>query len=567
MAAVAAILNTHLWRWSGWTTGAVIIAVIVSLPIVSVFYLALQPTEDIWIHLVTTSFPVYVKNTLLLLVGVACSVAVIGVATAWLVSMCSFPGRRIFEWLLLFPLAFPAYVIAYAYTDLLEYAGPIQSTLRIFFEWSHPADYWFPNLRSIGGAIILMSLVLYPYVYLLARSAFLAQSVNTLEISRALGRTSWQTFFLVSLPGARPAIVVGIALASMETLNDYGTVDFFAVPTLTAGIIDVWLGMGSLAAGAQIAAMLVLFVVLLITLERASRRRKRYYQQAASRYKPLPNYSLTKWKGMCAVIICGIPVVAGFVVPVVVLTRLSIIYFNESWTPSFQKLAVNSLLVSGVAALLTVALALFISYSRRLNDGRTLQFSGTLATLGYAVPGAVLAVGILAPLGLFDNAVDAFFERYFGVSTGLLLSGTIAAVVFAYIVRFLTIAVGQIESSLGTVALSVDMAARTLGYSARGAMMRFHVPLISGGLLTALMIVFVDCMKELPATLILRPFGFETLATHVFYFASDEMLGQSALGSLTIVLAGVMPVLLLCRLIIKSRQKSAEWPQHSIKHK
>ncbi|MBO68840.1 MAG: iron ABC transporter permease [Acidiferrobacteraceae bacterium] len=556
MVAVALMLKPNLWRWNWWTLGAVFLAAIVSLPIIAVFGFAAQPAPDIWMHLLTTSFPFYLRNTFVLLIGVACLVALIGVSTAWLVSMCNFPGRQIFEWLLLLPLAFPAYVIAYAYTDLLEYAGPVQSLLRLHFEWSSPAEYWFPNLRSIGGAIILMAFVLYPYVYLLARSAFLTQSVSTLEISRALGRTSWQTFFLVSLPNARPAIVVGIALASMETLNDYGTVDFFSVPTLTAGIIDVWLGMGSLAAGAQIATMLVFFVVLLILFEKASRRNRRYYQQSSSRYKPLPTYSLNKWRGALAIVICGVPVVCGFLLPVLVLTRLSIIYFSESWTPHFQKLAANSLTVSGMAALLTVALALFISYSRRLQDGKIIQISTTFATLGYAIPGAVLAVGILTPLGFIDNAVDAFLQKHFNLSSGLLFSGTVAAVVFAYIVRFLTIAVGQIESSLGGVALTVDMAARTLGYSARSTMVRFHVPLISGGLFTALMIVFVDCMKELPATLILRPFGFETLATHVFYFASDEMLGQSALGSLTIVLVGVIPVVLLCHLVVRSRDKS-----------
>jgi iron(III) transport system permease protein len=322
---------------------------------------------------------------------------------------------------------------------------------------------------------------------------------------------------------------------------------------MSTGIIDIWLGMGSLAGGSQIAALMLLFVALFISLEHFSRRRRRYYQQTTSRLRPLPSYPLGGTRALLAIMVCGVPVLAGFILPVIVLAMLSVHYFSHSWTPHFQELALNSLWLSSTAALVAVAVALFINYSRRLRGGPLMVFATRIASLGYAVPGAVLAVGILIPFAAFDNVLDTFLRHQLGISSGLLLSGTVIAVLFAYIVRFLMVAVGQIESSLDKVPLSVDMAARTLGYGAGETMIHYHIPLIRGGMLTALIVVFVDCMKELPATLILRPFGFETLATHVYHYASDEMLGEAALGSLTIIVVGVLPVLLLSRFISTSR--------------
>jgi len=550
----AAVKLRRLSRLNRWTIGAVLAAILVFIPIGSVLLLSLGDSGDVWPHLIGTALPEYVGTTLWLLLGVGVSVFLTGVTTAWLVTMCRFPGRRIFEWLLLFPLAIPAYVMAYAYTDLLEYAGPVQSSLRALFGWQSARDYFFPPVRSLGGAIMFMGLVLYPYVYLLARSAFLEQSVSVLEVSRVLGKGPWQTFKTVSFPAARPAIVVGVSLALMETLNDYGTVDFFAVYTLTAGLIDVWLGMGSLAGGAQIASSMLVFVILLIVLERMSRRHQKVYQQASSRFKTLPTYSLKGWRSALAFGLCALPVIAGFMVPVLVLGQLSIVYFDRSWTPEFKSYALNSLTLSAGAALVALLVALFIAYARRLREGRVLRVATRAASLGYAVPGAVLAVGILIPFATFDNALDAFMRNWFGVSSGLLLSGTVVAVMFAYVVRFLAVAVGQVESSLEKISPSVDMAARTLGFRAGQTLIRYHLPLIRGGLLTAVMVVFVDCMKELPATLLLRPFNFETLATYVYRFASDEMLGEAALGSLTIVAVGLLPVAFLSRMISRSRQ-------------
>lgn len=538
-----------------WVVGSIFLGCLVMIPVVAVVVFAFGSSGDIWSHLLATSLPYYIENTILLMLGVGTIVFLIGVTTAWLVTMCQFPGRRIFEWLLLLPLAIPSYVIAYAYTDFFEYGGAVQRGLRYLFNWQSAQDYYFPEIRSLGGAIVVMGLVLYPYVYLLARSAFLEQSVNVLEVGRVLGRGSWSVFSSISLPAARPAIVVGVTLALMETLSDFGTVDYFAVYTMTAGLVDVWLGMGSLAGGAQIATTMLVFVLILITVERISRRRQRVYQQPSSRFKPLPTYKLSKFKSLGAFTFCLIPVFGGFILPVLILGRLTTVYFSESWTSDFMYYIWNSLSLSFIAAGLALCIALFLSYGRRLTKNRILTVVCKIASLGYAVPGAVLAVGILVPLAAFDNSVDAFMRQYFGFSTGLILSGTIVAVLFAYTVKFLAISLGQIESSLDKVSPSMDMAARTLGYRTSHALMKYHLPLIKSGMLTALMIVFVDCMKELPATILLRPFNFDTLATHVYEFASDEMLGEAALGSLTIVGIGLVPVLLLSKIIAKSRDQ------------
>ena len=559
MANALTITGTKGFRFglglpqNSWTLASLCVAALVALPVAAVIWAALKPSGDIWSHLIATSLPGYIGTTLWLMLGVGTSVLLTGVTAAWLVTMCRFPGRRVFEWLLLLPLAFPAYVIAYAYTDLLEYSGAVQVFLRMMFEWQTPQDYWFPEVRSLGGAVTLMGVVLYPYVYLLARAAFFEQSVNVLEVTRVLGHGPWRAFFRVSLPAARPAIAIGVALALMETLNDFGTVDFFAVQTMTTALFDVWQGMGSLAGGAQIAATMLAFVVLLISIERFSRRQQKVYQNVSSRFRELPSYRLKGSSSLLAFAACLLPILIGFVIPLTVLIRLTVIYFHESWTAEFRSYALNSLSLSAAAAGITLFVALLIAYSQRLAGGRVIGIATRIASLGYAVPGAVLGVGVLIPFAYFDNSLDALMREMFGISTGLLLSGTLVAVIFAYVVRFLAVALGQVESSLAKVSPSLDMAARTLGYRAGETLLRYHVPLIRGGMLTAVMIVFVDCMKELPATLILRPFNFETLATHVYWFASDEMLGEAALGSLTIVLVGLLPVVLLSTMTARVR--------------
>lgn len=540
-------------RFNPWTLSTLIVALVLALPILCIPWLALFPEENIWPHLISTVLPGYVTTTLGLMLGVTFGVLTMGVTSAWLVTMCRFPGRRIFEWALLLPMAVPAYVIAYVYTDLLEYAGPVQSLLRDIGGWESAADYWFPEIRSLNGAIAMMSMVLYPYVYLLSRAAFLEQSVTLLDASRTLGCSPWATFFRVSLPMARPSIATGVALALMETLNDVGTVDFFAVQTLTLGIYDVWLNMGNIGGAAQIAMVMLVFVMILLTIERQSRRRHRHYQ-SSGRLKELPAHRLHGAGAGLACVACLLPVAAGFIIPAIVLVTYSVRYFDQSWTPEFLQYAFNSLALSSTSALVAVCLAMLLVYGRRLVGGKLIGGAVSFASFGYAVPGAVLAIGVIIPLAGFDNALDAFVRERFGISTGLLFSGTVFAIVFAYVVRFLAIALGSVDSSLSKVTPTMDMAARTLGHGPLATFFKVHLPLIRGGVLIAVLVVFVDCMKELPATLILRPFNFDTLATYVYQFASDELIEQASLGALGIVLAGLIPVIVLSRIITATRE-------------
>ena len=522
-----------------------LIAAIVIAPLLAILWLAFFPAENIWPHLFATILPRHTWNTILLMMGNGLAVFVIGTTTAWLVSACDFPGRRVFEWALLLPLAAPAYIVAFVYTDIFEFAGPVQGLLRDIFGWQTKRDYWFPEIRSLGGAIFVMSFVLYPYVYLLARASFMEQSESIREASRILGRGRWQTFFSVSLPLARPAIVVGVTLALMETLADFGTVDFFAVNTLTRSVFDVWLHMGNAGGAAQIAVAMLAFVVVLIYFERLGRRGRRFHNTSA-RYVTPRRMTLGNTMRWVAFTLCLIPIAIGFLIPGGVLARHAIVFFDSSWNADFLGFAGNSLMLAAMAALGAVSVAVFLAYGRRLS-GRAFGVLARLSLLGYAVPGAVLAVGILIPLARFDNALDALMRDWFGVSTGLLLSGTIFALVFAYIVRFLAVAYGAVEASLGNIQPTMDMAARSLGAGPGRTLRQIHLPLIRGSLLAGATIVFVDTMKELPATLILRPFNFDTLATHVYQFASDELLEQSALSALTIVIAGIVPVILLSR--------------------
>jgi iron(III) transport system permease protein len=542
-----------LWAWVNvWSIGTVLIAMAVMVPILAVLYIGLTPSDDIWSHLASTVLPLYISTTLLLMIGVGVGTLVIGVGTAWLVSTCRFPGKRMFEWALLLPMAMPAYIIAYVFTDILEYAGPIQGLLRDMFGWSTKQDYWFPEIRSLGGAVSMMTLVLYPYVYLLSRAAFMEQSVCVLEASRVLGRGPWRSFFSVALPLARPAIVIGVSLVLMETLNDFGTVDFFAVSTFTLGIYDVWLNMNNIAGAAQLAGLLLFFVVFLMLAERFARRKQRFHH-TTSKYKTLPGYELEGWARRGAVIGCALPVVFGFVLPALVLGSYAVIHFEVATSPEVFRYAGNSFLLSSLTAVLAVAIGIFMAYGVRLRNEKIVQFMARFASLGYAVPGSVLAVGVLVSLGGLDNGIDGYMQQNFGISTGLLFTGTIAAVIFGYLVRFLALSFGSVEASLTRITPSMDGAARSLGHGPFSTLRRIHIPLIRGSALTAALLVFVDCMKELPMTVILRPFNFHTLATYVHQFASDEQLGEASLAALAIVGFGVFPVIMLSLAIAHSR--------------
>lgn len=535
-----------------WLITATIITAIVALPVVSVIFLAFFPEENIWPHLLDTTLPRYLITTVKLMVGVGAITLAIGLATAWAVTMCEFPGRKFFEWAMLLPFAVPAYVIAYVYTSLLDYAGPVQRALREWFGWQNASDYWFPEIRSLEGATVMIGLVLYPYVYLLARAAFLEQSPSLFAVSRSLGHSALSTFFRVVLPIARPAVAVGLSLVLMETLNDFGTVDFFAVQTLTAGLFDTWMNLGNLGGAAQIATTMLVFVVLLVTLERYSRRRQQQFAARDNR-DPIQRFTMSLPRQLICVAVCAVPFVLGFVIPAGTLGLYAWEYFEESWNPNFVRNTLNSLFLSGAAALTTLVIGVILAYSRRLHNTRGMQILMRLSSLGYAMPGAVLAVGVIVPLAGFDNWLDGLMREGFGISTGLLLSGSAFALVFAYTVRFLAVSAGSVESALQKVTPSMDMASRSLGNTPGRTLVKVHLPILRGTLLTAALVVFVDCMKELPATLILRPFNFETLATYVYQFASDERLYHSALPALIIVLAGIVPIILMSRSISNSR--------------
>ena len=551
-ATVASPLRARArWRIDLWGAGAILIAILVAAPILTVIALAVTDSSDIWQHLWSTVLGLYVERTVTLMLGVGIGTLVIGTGTAWLVTMCRFPGSRIFEWALLLPLAVPSYVLAFVVTDQLEYAGTVQSTLRDVFGWTRPQDYWFPEIRSMGGAITVMTLVLYPYVYLLARAAFLEQSVCVLEVSRTLGKTAWSSFLRVALPLARPSIVVGVTLVLMEVINDFGTVDYFAVRTFTAGIFDVWLNMNSIQGAAQLSSILLLVVLVLIVTERAARRGRRFHH-TSSKYSALPSYRLRGLNAVFAIIACTLPVLLGFVLPSSVLASYALDFYEQTLSADYLTYVANSLTLSASAAVLAVVIGLFLAYAVRLSRGPWVKIAARTASIGYAVPGAILAVGVLWPTGAVDQALSSL-GGHFGITMGAVFIGTIAPVVYGYLVRFLALSYGTAEASLDRITPSMDGAARTLGANPMSALSRVHFPMMRGSLITAGILVFVDCMKELPLTIILRPFNFDTLATFVYQYASDELLEESALGALTIVGAGIIPVILLSVTITRSR--------------
>lgn len=529
-----------------WSLAAVLIAAVVLLPILSVVWIALHPADNIWPHLIATTLPRYLANTLLLMGAVGLATAMIGTSAAWIVVMYRFPGHGVLQWALLLPLAIPAYIGAYALVDLLEYAGPVQTGLRDVFGWTSARDYAFPEIRSRGGAIVVLSAALYPYVYLLARSAFREQSVGALEVSRALGCGPFASFWRVGLPLARPAIAAGVAIVMMETANDFGTVEFFAVQTLTTGIFTVWLESSNPGGAAQISLVILGLILVLVWIEKTGRRRSRFYR-TTSRASPIEARSLGPMAALLAIFLCVVPLAIGFVMPAWVI--LSHALENaEIWRDADLYTALwNTLWVGGIAAFLTVAGGIFLVYGTRLG-GRALPKAILPATtIGYAAPGAVLGIGLIIPLAAFDNRLADAVLALTGYDPGLLLTGSAFAIVLAYFVRFFAIGQGAADSALGRISPSLPMASRSLGQSAAGTLARVHLPMIRGSVATALLLVFVDCVKELPATLLLRPFNFNTLATRVYDQASLENLGAAAPAAVMVMLVGIAAVLLMAR--------------------
>jgi iron(III) transport system permease protein len=527
---------------------AISLAAVAALPIVAVFARAVAPgAGDTWSHLAQTVLPDYLANTLLLVLLVGAGAGIGGTATAWLIAQRRFPGSRIFAWALLLPLAMPAYVMAYAYTDALQYAGPVQTALREAFGWSRD-DYRFPEVRSVGGAAVMFVFTLYPYVYLLARTAFLERPPALVEAARTLGLDRRRAFWHVEMPLARPAVAGGIALVLMETLADYGTVAYFAVDTFTTGIYRAWFSLGDRAAAAQLAIALLGFVVLALALERMSRRAARVSGSTRGRTvaATVPP-QLTGARAWFATIVCVVPLAVGFLIPVVLLVRLFLADPGAVDIGRFATWAWNSLRVSTIAAMLAVALAVLVAYAVRIAPSAATRGTSQLLTLGYAVPGTVLAVGVLLPVGAADAFLADTVRRVTGTNPGLLLTGTVFALVYAYLVRYFAVAWNGIEPGLTRITPTMDAAARSLGAGTLETLRRVHVPLLVRSGAAAFLLVFVDVMKELPATLVLRPFNFDTLATQTYLFARDERLAEAALPSLAIVAVGLVPILFLAR--------------------
>jgi iron(III) transport system permease protein len=539
----------------GATLFAVAVAGIMALPLATIVVLSLDVRESVWPHLVRTVLPGALADTGLLLLGVGALTLGIGTGTAWLTTMYRFPGRGLLDRLLVLPLAMPTYIIAYAWVELLDFTGPIQGALRAVFGWHTVKDYWFPEVRSLTGAVLILSAVLYPYVYLSARASFVQQSVCVLEVARTLGRTSAGTFWSVALPLARPALAAGVALAMMECLNDLGAVQYLGVSTLTVSIYVTWLQRSSLAGAAQIALVALLVVMVLLAAERAARGRSQFHH-TTGRYRSIPFSDLEGWRGILAATACALPVLLGFAAPFAVLLMQGLAHISDAYAAGFWRATRNSVGVATVAAVVTVLTGLGLAYARRLAPTVLVRTVVRAAGVGYAMPGTVLAVGLLVPLAALDNHVDAMLRATLGVSSGLLLSGSLLVVVLAYSIRFLAVSLGALEAGFERLSPNLDAVARTLGETAFSALRRVHMPLLLPALGAAGLLVFVDGMKELPATLLLRPFNFETLATHVYSYAGLEQFEQAALGALTIVLIGLVPVLLLHQAVAGGRAGS-----------
>ena len=534
-----------------WNIVLVLLSLLFSVPLAVVLGSIFFPAKEIWSHLADTVLTDYIINSLVLFVGVGSFSLILGVIPAWLVTMYRFPMSHYLEWALLLPMAIPAYIIAYSYTGMLDVAGPLQTSLREITGWQY-RDYWFPEIRSLGGAITMLSLVLYPYIYLLARAAFIEQSVCVLEVSRTLGCNAIDAFRRVALPLARPAIMVGLSLVVMETLADYGTVQYFGVSVFTTGIFRTWFGLGNSLAAAQLSALLLVFVAVFLYLEKRSRRQARFHH-TSNRYSSLMQQQLNKGSGLCALVSCVTPVLLGFIIPLLLLINLALDTYSEVLGKDFYLLLFNSLLLAFATAILALLIALFMAYSNRNSASSINRFMVRFVSMGYAIPGTVIAVGVLIPFAWFDNTLDAFLTEYFNISSGLLISGTVVILIFAYLTRFLAISINTVEAGLIKIKPSMDEVAKTIGMSPISIIKRIHMPMMRGSLLTALLLVFIDVLKELPVTLILRPFNFNTLAVRTYELANEERLADAAVPALAIVLAGVIPVIMISNSISRSR--------------
>ena len=529
-----------------FAAGIVLIAAAVLLPIATVVVLAASPREEIWQHLLATTFPKYLKNTLVLMFAVGACSGFVGVACAWIVTMHRFPFRRYLEWALFLPISIPTYVGAFALVDFLEFAGPLQTGMRAVFGWQTSGDYYFPEIRSVGGAVFVLSASFYPYVYLLARAAFRELSGNVFEVATTLGADARKRFFRVALPLARPSIAIGIAIVMMETVSDFGAVNYFAVQTLTTGIFSVWLDAYNVGGAAQLSLVILALMFILLLVEKASRRRGRHYSSTKGS-EPVEPAPLRGLHGYAAAAACLLPVAAGFLLPLGVMLSHTLDNLGALVDPGLIRALLNTVMVGALAAVSTVAAAVFMVFGVRSTQRRLPRLALPATTLGYATPGAVLGLGVLIPMAAADGFLADFVLAATGAEIGLLMTGSAFAIVFAYSVRFFAIAQGAADSAMDRIPPSLTMAARSLGKDAVGMLGSVHLPIIKGSLLTAWLLVFVDCVKELPATLLLRPFNFHTLATRVYESASLEDIGGAAPTSLLIMLVGSLGVAVLVR--------------------
>ena len=529
-----------------WSLAGYAVATILVLPLVALILQALQPDEAVFGHLMATVLPTYIINSLLLIFWVSLGALLLALPCAWLMARCEFVGRRYLQWALLLPLAMPGYIVAYVYTDLLDYAGPVQRSLRSIFGWSSPQDYFFPDIRTLGGAACMLSLVLFPYIYLLARTAFMEQSLSLAHASRIMGCSPWQSFWRLSLPMARPALAVGVALVAMETAADFATVNYFAVPTLTTAVYDTWLGYGNLTAAAKLSAIILLVVFSLIGFERFARRKQQLFQKQ-SRIQASDLYRLSTAQTAVALSFCATLLLLAFLLPFGILLSYAIGYFEQSWDESFWQLSLNSLSLALITSFICCLIALLLMFVRRISPRSSDALPSRLASTGYALPGTVLAIGVLVPLTMLDFAINDLADLLGLNGPGLILTGSVVALIFAFCVRFVAIAIGSVESSYKRISPSLDMVSLTMGQGPRQLLQRVHLPLLGKGLFAGALLVFIESMKELPAALLLRPIGFENLATYVFQFVSDEKLEHGALAAIVIVLVGLVPLIYLNR--------------------
>ncbi|MEN8616346.1 ABC transporter permease [Shewanella baltica] len=529
-----------------WSLAGYAVATILVLPLVALILQALQPDEAVFGHLMATVLPTYIINSLLLIFWVSLGALLLALPCAWLMARCEFVGRRYLQWALLLPLAMPGYIVAYVYTDLLDYAGPVQRSLRSIFGWSSPQDYFFPDIRTLGGAACMLSLVLFPYIYLLARTAFMEQSLSLAHASRIMGCSPWQSFWRLSLPMARPALAVGVALVAMETAADFATVNYFAVPTLTTAVYDTWLGYGNLTAAAKLSAIILLVVFSLIGFERFARRKQQLFQKQ-SRIQASDLYRLSAAQTAVALSFCATLLLLAFLLPFGILLSYAIGYFEQSWDKSFWLLSLNSLSLALITSFICCLIALLLMFVRRISPRPSDTLPSRLASTGYALPGTVLAIGVLVPLTMLDFAINDLADLLGLNGPGLILTGSVVALIFAFCVRFVAIAIGSVESSYKRISPSLDMVSLTMGQGPRQLLQRVHLPLLGKGLFAGALLVFIESMKELPAALLLRPIGFENLATYVFQFVSDEKLEHGALAAIVIVLVGLVPLIYLNR--------------------